>query len=74
MSHHSRNGFLCSKGLEEAAQRELVFEEDVDMGKILRYIDSTSSVSALVEGEQITMFDEEILDEQYRRFLPEVEV
>jgi len=47
---HSRNGFLCRKGLEEAAQRELEGFE-VDGMDASRYLDKSGSVSALVEVE-----------------------
>ena len=60
---HSRNGFLCRKGLEEAAQRELAIRE-VDSMAPLQYLDSRVSVSGLFEFE----FNDEILEDQYRRF------
>ncbi len=62
--YHSRNGFLCSKGLEEAAQRERSLE-GLDAMDTFGYLDSRVSVSALVEFE----FNDEIVDQQYRRFL-----
>jgi len=54
----THNGFLTRTGyraLAEAEQR--------------RYLDSVGSVSAMPETEITMIFDEEILDEQHRRFL-----
>ncbi len=60
----SHNGFLTERGYAELAQRELEFGE-VDVLPHSSYVDSRVSVSALVEFE----FNDEILDQQYRRFL-----
>ena len=63
---HSRNGFLCRKGLEEAAERHSL-EGLAPRGEV-DYVDRVGSVSGLVEVEGLYAFvsDSEI-DEQYRR-------
>ena len=61
---HSRNGFLCSKGLKEAAQRE-AGRYSVDTMDMFEYIDSRVSVSGLRRDENLS---DEMLDQQYRRF------
>jgi len=63
--HHARNGFLTAKGLREAAQR-FSLEGLAPRGES-EYLDTMSSVSALAEAEAI--FDDDLLDEQYRRFI-----
>ena len=66
-SRHSRNGFLCRKGLEEAAQREAV-RYGLDTMDMFGDLDSMSSVSGLRRDETLPIWDEELLDEQHRRF------
>ncbi len=64
--HHARNGFLTAKGLEETAQRfslEGLASRD-DHG----YIDKVVSVSGLRRDEEFHVFDESLIEEQYRRF------
>ncbi len=50
VARHSRNGFLCRSGLEEAAQREND-RAYLDGMAEKRYLDKSGSVSALVEVE-----------------------
>ncbi len=69
---HSRNGFLCRKGLEEAAQRGLELPEGVDMGEPQLYLDKVGSVSAAERRETSCVWDDELIDSQYRRFLDAV--
>ena len=65
---HSRNGFLCKKGLEEAAQRFSL--EGLDSRREVGYVDKVVSVSALVEVEDLYAdLEDESIDQQYRRFL-----
>ena len=64
---HSRNGFLCSKGLEEAAQRFSL--EGLAPRGVPEYIDNRVSVSASRRDEIRLAFDDELIDQQYRRFL-----
>ena len=64
----SHNGFLTAKGLKEAAQRD-VFIDGVDTMDMFGYVDRVGSVSALVEVEENHVFDDQLLDNQYRRFL-----
>ena len=61
---HSHNGFQLSP--EGLAQRELELPE-VDRMGTSRYVDKSGSVSALVEVED--HWDDEIMEDQYRRFL-----
>ncbi len=63
----AHNGFLTAKGLAEAAQRE-VFLDGVDNMDMFGYLDSTGSVSALVEPPEPIWVDQ-LLENQYRRFL-----
>ncbi len=65
---HSRNGFLCSKGLEEAAQRELEIS-GVDATESSLYLDSRVSVSGLeLERDLYEFIVDSDIDEQARRF------
>jgi len=69
--YHARNGFLTSKGLEEAAQREDALGTGpwVDNEECVLYLDLPVSVSGLRRDED--MYDqitEEEIDEQARRF------
>ena len=72
-NHHSRNGFLTSKGLEETAQRSLEGLEVCDVPLTGREqsvsLDSPVSVSGLRRDEIRLPFDDELIDNQYRRFL-----
>jgi len=60
---HSHNGLLLSP--EGLAPRKDSFPLGVDMGPSPLYLDKVDSVSALIEFE----FNDEILEDQYRRFL-----
>ena len=62
----SHGGFLTSRGLREVAQRELEFD-GVDAMESSSYLDRVGSVSASEPMEII--FDDGVLDQQYRRFL-----
>jgi len=66
--HYSRNGFLTSQGYREVAQRACE-DAGLDAMQTRRYVDKVSSVSALVEVEDHHVFDDELLDQQHRRFL-----
>ena len=63
---HSHNGYLLSP--EGLAQRE---HEGPELAGVVatRYLDKVGSVSALVEVEVSHVFDDQLLDEQHRRFL-----
>ena len=52
--------------LEDISIRQLTAPERADR------LDKSVSVSALVEGEHATLFDEGVIDEQHRRFLEQV--
>jgi len=67
----SHNGFLTAKGLEEAEQRRLELPEfqGVDERQLSLYLDSRISVSGARRDETLCIFDDEVIDEQYRRFL-----
>ena len=64
----SHNGFLTSRGLREVAQRSLEGLE-VDAMDESRYLDKVGSVSGARRDETDHVFDDQVLDEQYRRFL-----
>ena len=69
----SHNGFLRAKGLKEAAQR-FSFEGLLPLGGVapgeeFSYLDKVGSVSGLRRDETVMIFNEGIIDEQYRRFL-----
>ena len=65
----SHNGFLTAKGLEEAAQRSAVSLEGLAVERPQLYLDKVRSVSGLRRDEIPMEFHEELIDEQYRRFL-----
>ena len=64
----SHNGFLTAKGLEEAAQRS-DFRRVVDAMGNSYYVDKVDSVSGLELERDLHVFDDSLLDSQYRRFL-----
>jgi len=64
--HHARNGFLTAKGLEEAAQRFSL--EGLASRDVRAYVDSPVSVSGLELERDLHVFDDDLLDQQYRRF------
>jgi len=66
-SCRSHNGFLTAKGLAEARERSGLV--GVDRQHELLYLDRGCSVSGLVEVEEDHVWDEEILDEQFRRWI-----
>ncbi len=66
--HHARNGFLTAKGLREAALRGAICN-GVDGTGASPYLDLVGSVSALAEAEDPFVFDHELIDQQYRRFI-----
>ncbi len=63
---NSHGSFLTAKGREAAAQRELEMF-DLDGMASERYLDRVGSVSA--SNGDGDVFVDELLDEQYRRFL-----
>jgi len=64
--HHSRNGFLTERGYAELAQQTSL--EGLAPRGDVEYVDKVGSVSALVEVEGFHVFDDQVLDQQYRRF------
>ena len=64
--HHSRNGFLTRAGYQLAQQLSL---EGLAPRDVPEYIDSMVSVSENGRNVGMTIFDEGVIDEQYRRFL-----
>ena len=65
-SCHSHNGLIRSP--EGLAQRLPVRGVEVDRMDESRYLDKVGSVSALAEAEDFHVFDDEMIDQQYRRF------
>ena len=63
----SYNGFLTERGLAELAQRSSL--EGLAPRGENGYLDKVGSVSATVEGEELHVFHEELIEEQHRRFL-----
>ena len=63
----SHGGFLTAKGLEEAAQRFSL--EGLAPRGVPEYVDTVGSVSGLRRDEAVHVFDYELIDQQYRRFL-----
>ena len=70
--HFSRNGFLTNRGYAEVAQRNSFMDNFYGVGltqdDLAVNLDKVVSVSALVEVEGSHVFDEKLIDEQYRRF------
>ncbi len=64
---HSHGGFLRSP--EGLAQRNYSVREGVDRAAELARLGTRVSVSGLRRDEIEMIFDEEVLDEQHRRFL-----
>ena len=64
----SHGGFLTGKGLEETAQRSLEGLEVDGMDKS-RYLDKVGSVSGLRRDGDLHVFDDDLIEEQHRRFL-----
>ena len=71
---HSHNGLLLSP--EGLAQREPEFADDPGVGlprsDYRSILDKVGSVSGARRDEMMLEFDDELIDEQYRRFLKEV--
>ena len=67
---YAHDGFRRSP--EGLAERRDVSPEGVDMGASQLYLDIPGSVSGSRRDEIKMIFDEEILDEQHRRFLKQV--
>jgi len=67
----SHGSFLTAKGIEDAEQRRAgpVIFPGVDMHQLSLYLDKVGSVSGLRRDETDHVFDDAIVDEQYRRFL-----
>ncbi len=68
----SHNGFLTAKGLKEADQRSAVIPEGLAGGESTLYLDRVGSVSAFEPEAEGFVWDELLIDSQYRRFLSEV--
>ncbi len=66
-SCRSHGGFLTAKGLEEAAQRKCS-QLELDAMGLPGYLDKVVSVSAVGRDETTFIFDDEVIDEQFRRF------
>jgi len=62
----AHGSFLTAKGLGETAQQ--ISLEGLAPRGVREYIDRVGSVSALVEVEENFVFDDQLLDEQDRRF------
>ena len=58
----SHGGFLTRRGYE------LARVYGVDKTEESRYLDKVGSVSAMVEVEEFHVWDDQVLDQQYRRF------
>ena len=69
----SHNGFLTAKGLKEAAQRE-VDSHGLDAMWSIGYLDSRGSVSAVENENEPCVWDDQVIDSQYRRFLSGVDI
>ncbi len=67
VSHILLHGCGLLADSEEAS--ELYVDEVLDGSGRFRYLDSVSSVSALAEAEDSRVWDEQLIEEQYRRFL-----
>ena len=67
---HSHNGLLTATGRQAAQQLSL---EGLAPRGVHEYLDKVGSVSALRRDEITMEFHEDIINEQYRRFLNEVE-
>ena len=63
-SCHSHNGYL----LKPSGFAQQLSLEGLDSRRVPEYVDRVRSVSALVEAEALHVFDDELLDRQYRRF------
>ena len=67
----SHNGFMTAKGLEEAAQRSFAGFDSREVGLTGESdpvrLDRSGSVSGLRRDETPMIWNEEILDEQFRR-------
>ena len=48
---------------------ELYCDEALDGKEFASYLDRAGTVTALPSGEYAEIFDDEVIDEQYRRFL-----
>ena len=70
---NSHNGLLTAKGRAAAGQRSF---EGLELASAVaeRYLDKVGSVSGLRRDEITMEFHEELLDEQYRRFLEPLQV
>jgi len=66
-SCHSHSGFLTARGIRAVAQRSLEGLE-VDAMAVPLYLDKVGSVSGLELERDYHVFDDQLLDQQYRRF------
>ena len=66
----SHNGFLTAKGLAETAQLEFLRAQGLTRSDKGVRLDMVGSVSGLRRDEEPHVWDDEVLEEQYQRFLP----
>ena len=66
---HSHNGFQLSRSDEGLAQRKLISAGDLTRSDDGVTLDRSGSVSGLRRDEMMLDFDDELIDNQYRRFL-----
>ncbi len=66
---HSHNGFRVGRSPEGLEQRGVDRAYELALAGRDGYLDKVGSVSGLRRDEIRMIFDEEILDEQHRRFL-----
>ena len=73
---NAHNGLLTAKGRTAAEQREFELDDHpgIAMMPASMYIDSMLSVSGSRRDETVMIFDEGVIDEQYRRFLEPLQV
>ena len=67
-SCRSHGTFLTSKGLAEAAQRKLELR-GFDSMELESYVDKVGSVSASDGDGDVFVWDDRLIEDQYRRFL-----
>ncbi len=63
----SHGGFLTKRGYRLVAQQNSL--EGLAPRGVHAYVDRVGSVSALAEAEEFHVFDDALIEQQYRRFL-----
>ncbi len=63
----SHNGFLTVRGIEDAQRGDDSLELAGAVAS--RYLDKVGSVSGLRRDETLPIWDDQVIDSQYRRFL-----